>query len=40
MLSSWLAYDKLYKDDAIEFPDDALLGHQEGAYTSPIWCKP
>ena len=34
MLSCWLAYDKLYNGDAIELAEDALLGHQEHAYTS------
>ncbi len=37
---TWLAYDKAFYGDAIELPDDALLVHQERAYTSPIWYTP
>ena len=37
---SWLAYDKRFYGDAIELPDDAVLIHQERAYTSPIWYTP
>ncbi len=32
---TWLAYDRAFCD--IELPDDAVLVHQERAYTSPIW---
>ena len=37
---TWLAYDKAFYGEAIELPDDALLTHQERAYTSPIWYTP
>ncbi len=37
---TWLAYDKAFYGDRIELPDDALLIHQERAYTSPIWYTP
>jgi hypothetical protein len=37
---TWLAYDKAFYGDAIELPDDALMIHQERAYTSPIWYTP
>ncbi len=37
---TWLAYDKAFYGDTIELPDDALLVHQERAYTSPIWYTP
>jgi hypothetical protein len=37
---TWLAYDKAFYGDAIQLPDDALLVHQERAYTSPIWYTP
>ena len=37
---TWLAYDKAYYGDSIELPDDALMIHQERAYTSPIWYTP
>ncbi len=37
---TWLAYDKAFYGDAIRLPDDALLVHQERAYTSPIWYTP
>ena len=37
---TWLAYDKAFYGDAIALPDDALLVHQERAYTSPIWYTP
>jgi hypothetical protein len=35
---TWLAYDKNFYD--VELPEDALLVHQERAYTSPIWYTP
>jgi hypothetical protein len=37
---TWLAYDKAFYGDAINLPDDAVLVHQERAYTSPIWYTP
>jgi hypothetical protein len=37
---TWLAYDKAFYGDAIQLPEDALLVHQERAYTSPIWYTP
>jgi hypothetical protein len=37
---TWLAYDKAFYGDAITLPEDALLVHQERAYTSPIWYTP
>ena len=37
---TWLAYDKAYYGDEIELPDDAILIHQERAYTSPVWYTP
>jgi len=37
---TWLAYDKAFYGEAIELPADALLVHQERAYTSPIWYTP
>jgi hypothetical protein len=37
---TWLAYDKAFYGDAIELPEDALMIHQERAYTSPIWYTP
>jgi len=37
---TWLAYDKAFFGDAIQLPDDALMIHQERAYTSPIWYTP
>jgi len=37
---TWLAYDKAYYGDKITLPEDALLLHQERAYTSPIWYTP
>jgi hypothetical protein len=37
---TWLAYDKAYYGADIELPDDALMVHQERAYTSPIWYTP
>jgi len=37
---TWLAYDKAFYGDAIVLPDDALMIHQERAYTSPIWYTP
>jgi hypothetical protein len=37
---TWLAYDKAFYGDAVQLPDDALLVHQERAYTSPIWYTP
>ncbi len=32
---TWLAYDRAFY--GIELPGDAVLVHQERAYTSPIW---
>ena len=32
---TWLAHDSAFY--GIELPDDAVLVHQERAYTSPIW---
>ena len=37
---TWLAYDKAFYGDTIKLPEDALLAHQERAYTSPIWYTP
>jgi hypothetical protein len=37
---TWLAYDKAHYGDEIDLPDDAILVHQERAYTSPIWYTP
>ena len=37
---TWLAYDRAYFGDRIELPEDAVLVHQERAYTSPIWYTP
>jgi hypothetical protein len=37
---TWLAHDKAFYGDAIDLPDDAVLVHQERAYTSPIWYTP
>ena len=37
---TWLAYDKAFFGDEIELPDDAVMVHQERAYTSPIWYSP
>jgi hypothetical protein len=37
---TWLAYDKAFYGDTIELPDDAVMVHQERAYTSPIWYTP
>jgi hypothetical protein len=37
---TWLAYDKAFYGDEITLPEDALLVHQERAYTSPIWYSP
>jgi hypothetical protein len=37
---TWLAYDKDFYGDAIDLPDDAVMVHQERAYTSPIWYTP
>ncbi len=37
---TWLAYDKAFYGDTIKLPKDALLVHQERAYTSPIWYTP
>jgi hypothetical protein len=37
---TWLAYDKAFYGDAIDLPKDAVLVHQERAYTSPIWYTP
>ena len=37
---TWLAHDKAFYGDAIELPADAVMVHQERAYTSPIWYTP
>jgi hypothetical protein len=37
---TWLAYDKAFYGDEITLPEDAILVHQERAYTSPIWYSP
>jgi hypothetical protein len=37
---TWLAYDKAFYGDRIELPDNAVMVHQERAYTSPIWYTP
>ncbi|MGD8896484.1 MAG: DUF3604 domain-containing protein [Acidobacteriota bacterium] len=37
---TWLAHDKAFYGDAIDLPDDAVMVHQERAYTSPIWYTP
>ncbi len=37
---TWLAYDKAFYGDVIKLPQDALLVHQERAYTSPVWYTP
>ncbi len=37
---TWLAYDKAFYGKAVQLPEDALLVHQERAYTSPIWYTP
>jgi len=37
---TWLAYDKAFYGDAITLPDDAIMVHQERAYTSPVWYTP
>ncbi|MEM9494900.1 MAG: DUF3604 domain-containing protein [Pseudomonadota bacterium] len=37
---TWLAYDKAYYGDKITLPPDAVLSHQERAYSSPIWYTP
>jgi hypothetical protein len=37
---TWLAHDKAFYGDTIELPDDAVMVHQERAYTSPIWYTP
>ena len=36
---SWLAYDVAYFGP-VDLPDDAVMEHQERAYTSPIWYTP
>ena len=36
---TWLAYDEAFYGD-LDLPDDAVLVHQERAYTSPIWYTP
>ncbi len=36
---TWLAYDQAFYGDT-DLPDDAVLVHQERAYTSPIWYSP
>ena len=35
---TWLVYDRAFY--GIDLPDDAVLVHQERAYTSPIWYTP
>ena len=37
---TWLAYDKAFYGDKVKLPEDALLVHQERAYTSPVWYTP
>jgi len=37
---TWLAYDKARFGDAAQIPADALMAHQERAYSSPIWYTP
>jgi len=37
---TWLAHDKAFYGDAVEIPEDAVMVHQERAYTSPIWYTP
>jgi hypothetical protein len=37
---TWLAHDKAFYGDKVKLPEDALLLHQERAYTSPIWYTP
>lgn len=37
---TWLAHDKAFYGDRIKLPKDAMLVHQERAYTSPIWYTP
>ena len=37
---TWLAHDKAFYSDSINLPDDALMMHQERAYSSPIWYSP
>jgi len=37
---TWLAYDKAFYGDKIQLPADAVMVHQERAYTSPIWFTP
>jgi Protein of unknown function (DUF3604) len=37
---TWLAYDKAFYGGKIKLPEDALMVHQERAYTSPIWYTP
>ena len=37
---TWLAHDKAFYGDAITLPEDAVLSHQERAYSSPIWYTP
>jgi len=37
---TWLAYDKAFYGDKIQLPADAVMVHQERAYTSPIWYTP
>ncbi len=36
---TWLAYDEAFYG-ALDLPDDAVMVHQERAYTSPIWYTP
>lgn len=38
---TWLVYDRVfYGADAVPLPEDAVLIHQERAYTSPVWFTP
>ncbi|WP_170607953.1 DUF3604 domain-containing protein [Ruegeria arenilitoris] len=36
---TWLAYDEAFYGN-LDLPDDAVMVHQERAYTSPIWYTP
>jgi hypothetical protein len=37
---TWLAHEREFYGDAVEIPEDAVMAHQERAYTSPIWYTP
>jgi hypothetical protein len=37
---TWLAYDRAFYGDSVDIPEDAVMVHQERAYTSPIWYTP